>query len=130
MRHVLDTHAAVWNVLASARLGSAAAAALHDSPAAHLIISDVTLTEVARLLRRGTITTADPEAWLEAFASRYTVVPVSARMAWLAASYTFAHKDPCDRQILATAHALGLSLVTVDRELTKHAPAEGVRVVW
>jgi len=130
MRHVLDTHAAVWNALAPAMLGRVAAATLAKSHKAHLLISDVTLIEVARMIAKGDITTPAPEAWLEEFTARHTVVPVSARIAWRSVAFAFAHKDPCDRQILATAQVLGLPLVTVDRELTKLAPAEGVRVVW
>ena len=130
MRHVLDTHAAVWNALAPSMLGRAAALALSNARSAHLLISDVTLVEVARMLAKGDISTPNPQAWLESFAACHTVVPVSAQIAWTATAYPFAHKDPCDRQIMATAHVLGLPLVTVDRELTKLAPAEGIQVVW
>jgi PIN domain nuclease of toxin-antitoxin system len=130
MRHVLDTHAAVWNALDSSRLGAAACSALAGATASEIIISDVTLTEVARMICKGIITPSDPVRWLDALAARHTVVPVTPRIAWVAVSYGFAHKDPCDRHILATADVLGLPLVTADGELTRVAPALGVRVIW
>jgi PIN domain nuclease of toxin-antitoxin system len=56
---------------------------------------------------------------------------VDSRIALKAARYTFLRRDPCDRQILATAETLGLPLVTVDKEeLTKWAPGEAVTVLW
>jgi PIN domain nuclease of toxin-antitoxin system len=58
------------------------------------------------------------------------VHPVTPVIAWKAATYAFAHRDPCDRHILATADALGLPLVTVDRVLTKAARSIGVGVIW
>jgi PIN domain nuclease of toxin-antitoxin system len=58
------------------------------------------------------------------------VRPVAPAIAWKAASYTFAHRDPCDRHILATADTLALPLVTVDRALAAAAAIIGVKVVW
>ncbi len=131
MKYLLDTHAALWNGLAPVYLGKGAAAALAPLSSADLLISDVTLSEVARLLVAGKIIAqGDPSRWLEAFAAKHTVVPVSARIAWRAGSYAFAHRDPCDRHILATAEALRLPLVTADKELTKAAHSIGVPVVW
>lgn len=131
MRYLLDTHAALWNALAPVYLGSAAAKALAPLTSAELLISDVTLSEVARLLVAGkVIAQGDPARWLATFAAKHTVVPVSADIAWKAAAYAFAHRDPCDRHILATADVLGLPFVTADKELTKAARGAGVSVVW
>lgn len=95
------------------------------------MISDVTLTEPARLIvRRRLRISGDSEEWLTAFAAAHTAAPVSPRIAWRAAAYSFTHRDPMDRHILATADALKLPLVTVDRELTRAAPKVGVRVIW
>ena len=69
-------------------------------------------------------------AWLETFALGFQVQPVTPAIAWKAACYTFAHRDPCDRHILATADSLALPLVTVDRALTASAATAGVKVVW
>jgi len=132
MKIVLDTHVAFFYVTA-APMGAEAQKVL-PSPALsrdELVISDVTLMELARLIAKGTITLQIQALdWLEKFAAVFTVQPVTPTIAHVAANYTFAHKDPADRQILATAQVLGVPLVTKDRELTKLAPKVGVRVVW
>jgi PIN domain nuclease of toxin-antitoxin system len=131
MRHVLDTHAALWNALAPENLGAKARAALAGLPAQDLLLSDVTLSEIARLIELGKISIPGDELqWMRGFERRHVIVPVDSRIALKAARYTFPHRDPCDRHILATAHVLGLPLVTVDKELTKWAPGETVKVIW
>ncbi len=101
--------------------------------AAELAISDVTLSELARIIR-------DPQKdayvktgrleWLAAFASGFTMAPGSPAIAHRAAEYTFAHRDPSDRHILATAHVLNLPLITIDTTLTDCARLVGARVIW
>lgn len=129
---LLDTHAALWAQLEPARLGPAARRLLAGRSPAAVAISDVTLTEVARLLHDGRIVPASssPAAWLEAFARYHNVRPVTAAVAWTATSFVWTHRDPCDRHILATAAVLGLPLVTVDRTLAAFAAKIGVPVVW
>jgi PIN domain nuclease of toxin-antitoxin system len=129
---VLDTHAALYLALGSRALGTAAQRLLSGAAPADLVISDVTLTETARLLNAGSLTAAGGSvlAWLEKFALGYRVQSVAPAIAWKAAAYTFAHRDPCDRHILATADVLALPLVTVDRTLAAAAAIVGVRVIW
>jgi PIN domain nuclease of toxin-antitoxin system len=55
MRLVLDTHAALWNALSPENLGAKARVALAGLPAQSLILSDVTLSEIARLIEIGKI---------------------------------------------------------------------------
>jgi PIN domain nuclease of toxin-antitoxin system len=129
---VLDTHAALWAQLEPARLGRAARALTAARAPAELAISDVTLTEVARLLqdRRVVPLGTAPASWLEAFALCFAVMPVTPRIAWAATAWAWPHRDPCDRHILATAAVLGLPLVTIDRRLAAFAGKAGVAVVW
>ena len=130
MNIILDTHAALFYA-AGEGLGPNARSLLADTERRDLIISDVSLTEIARLITRKRIfPPEDPVSWMENFTKSFTVVPVTAHTALLAANYSFAHKDPADRQILATAQALGIPLVTKDRELARLAPTIGVRTVW
>lgn len=129
---VLDTHAALWAQLDPARLGPAARRLLAGRSPAAVAVSDVTLTEVARLLHDGRIVPASaaPAAWLEAFARCYNVRPVTASIAWTATAFGWEHRDSCDRHILATAAVLRIPLVTVDRTLAAFAAKVGVQVVW
>jgi len=131
-RCVLDTHAALWTQLAPARLSRAARKALADLPPAAVAMSDVTLTEIARLLRDGRVVpgAAAPGAWLDAFGVCFNVLPVTPRIAWTAAAFDWPHRDPCDRHILATAVVHVLPLMTVDPLITAFAPTVGVEIVW
>jgi PIN domain nuclease of toxin-antitoxin system len=86
---------------------------------------------LARLLQTPKLrVTGDSLFVLEAFALRFSVQAVSPWIAHRAATYAWAHRDPADRHILATAEFLGLSLVTADAEITPFAASVGVAVVW
>ncbi len=131
MRYVLDTHAAIWLVEDAPQLGPKTRATLGKLRGEDLVISDVTLSELAGLLQTPKLTvTGDPLFVLEAFAQRFRVQAVSPWIAWRAATYDWAHSDPADRHILATAEFLGLPLVTVDAAITPFAPLVGVEVLW
>ena len=130
-RFLLDTHAAIWLQIEPARLSPSARTALAGARPADLYISDITLSETARLLRQGRLASAtDPADWLERFALGFTVLPVTAPIAWAAAAFEWEHRDPCDRHILASAAALDLPLVTLDPKISSFAPSVGVCIVW
>ena len=131
-RYVLDTHAALWTQIALSRLSRAARAALAGLPPDSVAVSDVTLTEAARLLWDSRVVpgAVAPDAWLEAFGVCFNVLPVTPRIAWTAAAFAWSHRDPCDRHILATAVVCGVPLVTIDPVITAFAPSVGVKIVW
>jgi PIN domain nuclease of toxin-antitoxin system len=130
-RFLLDTHAAIWLAIEPARLGASARDALGGVAPADLCISDVTLSETARLLYQGRLAPAvDPADWLERFALGFTILPVIAPIAWAAAAFAWEHRDPCDRHILASAAAFNLPLVTLDPKISSFAPTVGVSIVW
>jgi PIN domain nuclease of toxin-antitoxin system len=104
---------------------------LSEAAPNELFISDVTLSETARLLKQAKIETAQkPADWLERFALGFTILPVSAPIAWAAAEFAWEHPDPCDRHILASAAVLALPLVTLDPKIAAFASRVGVRIVW
>jgi PIN domain nuclease of toxin-antitoxin system len=130
-RYLLDTHAAVWLQLEPARLSARTRHALSGAAPRDLFISDVTLSETARLLKQGKIETVDsPADWLERFALGFTILAVDARIAWTAAAFAWEHRDPCDRHILASAAATALPLVTIDPKIASFAARVGVHIVW
>ena len=129
--YLLDTHAAIWLQIEPSRLGARASRVLAGAAPHDLHVSDVTLSETARLLRQGRIETmVRPVDWLERFAIGFTVQPVSATIASVAAAFEWEHRDPCDRHILASAAALSLPLITLDSTITAFASKVGVRIVW
>lgn len=126
---VLDTHVLVYDALAPKRLTARARGALagDDGP---LAASDISLWELAMLIARGRLEPgADAAEFIQDVidARSIQVLAVTAKIAVLAQSDHFAHGDPADRIIAATAIAHGAALVSADRKLAR---AKGLRVIW
>ena len=122
MTALLDTHILIWWLDQSARLSPAQqevlSAADPDSP---LLVSDITLWEIATLCSLGRIQLSLPlRDWLDKAVApplvrRQGISPaVAADMAALPESF---HRDPADRIIVATARVLGATLLTQDRRI-------------
>lgn len=125
-RFLLDTHAAIWLLEGSPKLGAAARAALEEAES--VAMSGISLLEIAMLEARGTIALRpDVASALEAFADRLVVLPIDARVAADAVRIGLPHRDPFDRVITATARVHGLTLVTKDRQIVE---AGVVSVIW
>lgn len=125
-RYLLDTHAALWLLEGSPKLGSAARAALDGAET--VAISDLSLLEIALLEARGTIALRpDAASALKAFADRLVVLPLDARIAADAVRVALPQRDPFDRVITATARVHGFTLVTKDRRIVD---AGVVPIIW
>lgn len=122
MRALLDTHILIWWLNDRARLSSAQrqvlAAADRESP---VLVSDISLWEVATLHSLGRIQLSLPlREWLEKAVApplvrRQDISPaIAAELAALPDSF---HRDPADRILVATARALGATLLTLDRRI-------------
>ena len=129
---LLDTHAWVWWLADPARLPALALEAIQDSVAAGgpVYVSTISTWEVAMLVARGwlELTTAveDWIAYAEA-APEIAFVPVDNRIALRAVQLDdFAHRDPADRLIVATALGLGATLATADRRLRRYPPLDTI----
>ena len=132
MKALLDTHVLIWWLDDRQRLSrsqqEAVVAASGDSP---LLVSDVSLWEVAMLHSRGRIRLKIPlREWLEAAVApplvrRCGISPaVAAELAALPDSF---HRDPADRILVATARVLGATLLTQDRRIVDAALVETIR---
>lgn len=126
---VIDTHALIQAALQPNRLSSAARKAMggeHGPVAA----SDISFWEIAMLVakRRLQIDT-DAAQFIEdlVHALELRVLPINSKIAVLAQSEAFGHRDPADRLIGATAIAHGAPLVSADKRLRR---VPGLRVIW
>ena len=122
MTTLLDTHVLVWWLNDRYRLSAAqrdvVASARAESP---LLVSDISLWEVAMLHDRGRIRLALPlREWLDKATApplvrRQGISPaIAAAVASLPDSF---HRDPADRILVATARVLGATLLTQDRRI-------------
>ena len=116
MKHILlDTHAWIWSMTADARLSPAATTAIQQAET--VSISAISLFEIGQKVRIGKW----PE--MEPFLNRLVdlagrqggrLVELSPEASLLAATLEWAHRDPFDRIIGATAITKGLTLISAD----------------
>ena len=118
---VLDTHVMIYDALAPARVSSRARKAIDSGyEDENLACADISLWEVAMLIARGRVDPLmDPREFMDTMiaARRVRVLPITIDIAVLAQSDLFAHGDPADRLIAATAQLHGATLVTSDTKL-------------
>lgn len=116
MKHILlDTHAWAWSLTADARISAAATDAMEQAET--VSISAISLFEIGQKVRLGKW----PE--MKPFLSRLIrladeqggrLAEASAEASLLAATLEWAHRDPFDRFIAATAITRGLTLISAD----------------
>lgn len=119
---LLDTHVWWWWITGEKGLSAAQARYLKGvTPLRPVLVSDISLWEVATLVSLGRVTVTLPvREWLEAASAeplvqRCSVSPaVAAEVAALPDSF---HRDPADRIIVATARIHGATLLTRDQRI-------------
>ena len=119
---VLDTHALVWWLNDPASLSPKAKRAIAKEAARNdIVVSAISVLEIATLTRRGRLQLAVPvDAWLAdvQLLPELRIEPVTAPIAQMAGSFgDDMHGAPADRVIAATAMALNAALVTADAKL-------------
>jgi PIN domain nuclease of toxin-antitoxin system len=113
---LLDTHIWIWSKSDPKRIGERAAKELSSEINA-LWLSPVSVWEALTLMQKGRIRMHDPLAWVEQAAEQLREAPLTQEIVREAFALPFAHSDPADRFLAATAKVLNLTLVTADRRL-------------
>ena len=128
---VLDTNALIYDALQPKRLTPRALRTIETASArCEVACSDISLWEIAMLVAKNRL---DPGAELTQFlhdmiqARGLRVLPITPEIAALAQFPQFAHGDPADRIIAATALYHRARLVSADARLRK---LEALAVVW
>ena len=131
MKYLLDSHAVDWARHTDSRLSARVRGILADTKPGELAISDVTLTELARLLTKGAIKSElSFTDWLRNATDGIVVLPVTIEIALTAAQLDWPHRDPCDRHIVATAVVHKLPLLTIDEKIHALVGVKGLKPIW
>lgn len=128
MKALIDSHAFLWALEGSSRLGSGARTLL-DSPDNELYLSLVSIWELAIKTSAGKLDLPQPASrYLEREAATRNVILLPLRIAHMQQMelLPFYHRDPFDRMLVAQAMVEDLVLLTVDRQLARY----GVRIIW
>jgi PIN domain nuclease of toxin-antitoxin system len=118
---LLDTHIWLWSVLEPRRLSSRVARAL-TSPDNRLWLSSISVWELVLLHRKGRIEMdQDIGAWVSQTLEllQLNEAPLTIEAVMEVPALHLSHGNPADRFLVATAKALGLTLVTEDARLLR-----------
>ena len=123
-----DTHALIWAVEGSDRLGPRAIEAVETAAASgSLCVSAITLWEIAMLADKGRIVFASGvRRWIETLLSRRGIRLIALEPAIAIDAGCLPgiiHGDPADRMIVATARFLACPLLTADERILDYARA-------
>lgn len=119
MRLLLDTHIWIWLADHPEKIGLRTSALLLD-PANETFLSPISIWEFHMLARKRRFPALkDAASWIDRALEAFPVTdaPYTRDAALAAAHVELPHKDPSDHHIVATARALGLTLVTADRNI-------------
>jgi len=114
MRLLLDTHAFLWWLEDSPRLGPQARALIAD-PGTHVAVSAASAWEIAVKLRKGSLVLerADLRDLADEIrAQDFEELPITVSHAERAGRLPGHHADPFDRLLIAQAQSEGLTLVS------------------
>lgn len=120
MTLVLDTCVVIWSILAPEELSAAAAAAITDREA-RILVSPISLAEVACAVERGRLRLDRHwKPWFRHFVAVNGWQVADIDLAIAAEAYSLADysgRDPADRIIVATARTFQCPVVTADRQI-------------
>ena len=130
---VLDTHALVWAAEGDQRLGGQARYRLQEEAArAGVLVPAICAWEIALLAKRGQVALSyDPKVWMRRVLNEpgYRLAAFEPDIAIDSVRLDWAHKDPADRLIVATALHWRAPLMTKDRAVIAFAGDAGLEIV-
>ena len=126
---LLDTCALIWWTLDPGQLSEKATAVCNDITKTSAVISSISIWEIGIKIKKGSL---DLGIGIEEYVARLkqldrlSIIPVDEDI-WLESiNLDWAHKDPADRAIVATAKLESVPIVTKD-EIIKQFYS---RVIW
>lgn len=123
MRLLLDTHAALWWLAGSAKLGTRARTAI-ERAGQDAIVSSASVWEAA--IKRAAGKLESPDLADAAAAAGLAFLAIDEHHGKLAGALPPIHRDPFDRMLVAQAIIERLTIVTADAHIAKY----DVDVLW
>ena len=118
MKLLLDAHALLWWLSGDSRLGRRARAAIVD-PSNFVFVSAATAWEIAVKRALGKLgAPGDIDDWL--VQNNFRPLPIQIAEAVAAAELPLHHRDPFDRLLVAQARMGGMTIVTIDANISKY----------
>ena len=133
MKYLLDTHICLWAVSDKEKLSSAVKKVL-ENPKAEMVVSQVSLWEIAIKYRLGKFPEFNSSLteFIEAVSKAgFTLLPLKNEHLVAYFSYphfTENHKDPFDRLLLVTATAEGAAFIIKDEKFIAYKDL--VNIIW
>ncbi len=129
---LLDTHSLLWWVNQEASLSATARAAIAtEYPDGHILVSSMTVWEIALLVTRGRIRFSSTlDGWVAGLRNVQALkfIPMDNEIAVSAITLPGEfHKDPADRIIVATARRYNAPIITADEKIKAYPH---VRTIW
>ena len=119
MRLLLDTHIWIWNAAVPERLSKRVARVIEDEKN-ELWLSPISIWELSILVRKRRIELDENvDVWVSKTLAQttYREAPLTNDVVLAISKIRFAHRDPADHFIAATAMVFDLTLVTADPRL-------------
>lgn len=126
---LLDTHTWIWLVNGSDKLGPQATIDLDAAAARQRMgVSEISFWEISTKASKGRLTVAGgPRVWLRN-ASKLPglgIVQVDREVLVESALLEWAHHDPADRLLVATARRFGMRIASADDQLIEYCRGAG-----
>ncbi len=117
MKLLLDTHIWIWSQLAADKISTKVRRAL-ENEANEVWLSPISVWELLLLVEKRRLA-LDREVgeWVNESARTLKEAPLTVEVVLETTRFSLPHDDPADRFLVATARALGLTLVTSDARL-------------
>ncbi|MBY5935448.1 type II toxin-antitoxin system VapC family toxin [Tateyamaria omphalii] len=125
---LLDTHAWVWSFADDRLLSDRARQAIAGADA--VFVSPISFFEIGQKVRIGKWPEMEPlvdDLPRILLDQGGLAAPLTPQICLRAATWDWAHRDPFDRLIAATAAEADLTLVSID---TAFIPLHGIRMLW
>jgi PIN domain nuclease of toxin-antitoxin system len=130
---LLDTHALVWAVADTSRLGRESSRLIDEAASGGaLLISPISAWELAMLVAKKRFLLTQPtQLWFDTLLSKTGIelAAVTPAIGIDAGHLTGIHGDPADRILIATARALDCPLMTADQRILSYAENGHLKVM-